>query len=211
MNKLERLTDSLPSLGADAPTLLSFKQHAALAEATSWTAMDPTLSAYLDAAEFQVDELCASPYRPRSYTYTFQNFDRLRLPFRPIIQSCSSYYSLKVPLRPVIGNPTIAWIADDGTTGTWTCGTDFSITGRTSIDPEIWFPHSFVLPVSNNTPYPYTMSFQAGGGIEASIKKLCIFEYACGYHRNPEAVGDKLSYVSQVFDANMTFLQSNFL
>lgn len=207
MNLLERVADNLTSIGDDAATLLAFKSHAGLPVDPDWTESDALLKSYLLTAERLTDELTNYPLRPRSYKYTFQSFHRFRpRPANYRILSCSSISTLKFPMRCITGTPTIDWTADDGTTGTWTAGTDFTVFGENSIDPQLSFPYSFVFPVTDNTNYPFVLHFNAGGGVDAPVARLCVFEYAAAYYRKPEMAGQRMDYVSQVFDANLTFL-----
>lgn len=214
MNLLERLPDSLVSIGLDAPTLLAFKQHAALAPDDDWTEADLLLQGYLSAAERSVDEITASPYRGRSFKYSVERMEQYTPSWRARsswFSRCNSFWSIKLPMRPVTGTPTIAWTASDGTTGTWTAGTDFTVFGSSSLTPEIIFPYDFVLPPTDGVPFPFVVTFNAGGGIDTSVGLVCIFEYAAAYYRSPESVGEKLTYVSKLFQANMDLLQASFL
>lgn len=213
MNLLELVPDELESIGEDAATLLAFKAHAGLPVDSEWTESDDLLKSYLLVAERLVDELTNYPLRPRSYTYTFQSFSWLRTvrPGNCRLLSLCPIASLKFPMRCILGTPTIDWTADDGTTGTWTAGEDFTVFGENSIVPQLSFPHSFEFPVTGNTNYPFVLHFDAGGGVDAPVAKLCTFEYAAAYYRKPEMAGQKMDYVSQVFDANLTFLTGRLL
>lgn len=206
MSLLERNADGLTSIGNDPATLLAFKYHAVLSPDPRWTEADSLLSGYLSSAERIVDEVTGSPYRSRSFTYSVEKMDR----YRPNRQ-CWPFWQICLPMRPVTGTPTIAWTAADGTTGTWTAGTDFTVYGASSLTPEIIFPYNFTLPCTVGVPYPFVVSFTAGGGIDVDIAKLLIFEYAAAYYRTPEMAGEKMSYVSKIFEANLSSLEASFL
>lgn len=221
MNLLERVADALPvSIGLDAPTLLAFKSHCGLPVDAAWTESDGLLQSYLTAAERQVDELSGMPYRLRNFTLSVEQLERYcggprqtsvsRYCFTTPVQ----FWCIKFPMRPVATSPapTISYIDDSGNSGTYTSGTDFSTIAPNSISPMAIFPYSFQPPRTATVPYPFTLSFSAGGGVpDAAIARTCIFEYAAAYYRNPEMAGKELSYVSQVFDANLTALLGSFL
>lgn len=221
MNLLERVPDSLVSIGLDASTLLAFKSHAALSVDPNWTESNALLQSYLLAAERQVDELSGLPYRSRSFTYSVEEIQtycpgKRRPDYRFCFESwhhkgVDSYWSIPLTMRPITGTPTITWAANNGTSGTWTAGIDFSVYGPTSLTPRIVFPYSFSLPATDGVPYPYVVNFTAGGGPDNAVALVCIFEYAAAYYRMPEAVGEKLSYVSRLFDSNLAFLTGSFL
>ena len=208
MNFLERQPDSLSSIGNDSPTLLAFKAFTALPTDSNWTESDVLLSALLNSAERLVDELTGCPYRLRSFTYTFNNFTTLKKSYATV-----DFIALKIPVWPVAATPlpTITWIADDATTGTWTAGTDFNTFGLNTLTPEIIFPYTFVLPSTATVPYPYVLSFAAGGGSDGDVKKLCIFELAATYYRSPEMISDRQPFISAAFQANLDHLKGSFL
>lgn len=215
MNLLERVPDALVSIGLDAPTLLAFKNHTGLPTDVSWTESDSLFQAYLLSAEKQVDDLTGMPYRVRSYNWTVEKLDQY-CPGRKhghMYGAAKSFWCLRPPMRPIAISPApaISWIDDFGNSGTYVSGTDFSTIGPTSIDPMCVFPYNFVAPSVSTVPYPFVLSFTAGGGLDATTAQICIFEYAAAYYRNPESAGKELSFVSQVFDANLTALLGSFL
>lgn len=210
MNLLERIPDGLVSIGLDAPTLLAFKSHAALPTDPDWTESDALLQSYLLSAERQVDEMSGYPYRSRSFAYTMEHlewyvpksyrrhWDRFTFPTRLV--------AFDFPMRPVTGTPTLACLDPNNVTTTYTAGVDFNVIGANSIRPHGIFTNGFILPSVYGVAYPFTLTFSAGGGIDAAIALICIFEYAAAYYRSPESAGEKLSYISQVFDANISAL-----
>ena len=218
MDLLERAVSSDTSIGCDPAVLLAFKSHAALPVDPSWTESDPLLKAYLLAAEQQVNWLTGMPYEPDQYTLTFDTFDWKRSK-----QTGSGwnvrgfpFAEKKIPMRPVAQSPepTISWTANDGTTGTWVAGTDFNIVGVNSITPKLYFPYDFVFPQTAQVPYPFVLTWSTtgvrGSGYDG-VAKICIFEYAAAYYRKPEMAGQKIDFVSQVFDANLTLLLGSML
>lgn len=211
MNLLERIPDGLVSIGLDAPTLLAFKSHAALPTDSDWTESDALLQSYLLSAERQVDELSGYPYRVRSFTYTMESLGWYVPPgglYRNVRGHIipTRLVAFDFPMRPVTGTPTLTCLDLNNVTTTYTAGVDFNVIGANSIRPHGIFTNGFVLPSVYGVAYPFTLTFSAGGGIDAAIALICIFEYAAAYYRSPESAGEKLSYISQVFDANISAL-----
>ena len=210
------------SLGTISATLLAFKSFCGLPTDASWTESDPLLGSLLSAAERLVDELSGRAHRVRSFTYTFDSLTRF-------VKSGSRYramdwqhsfwcrsnifYGLKIPTWPIAATPlpTITWLDDSANTGTYTSGTDFNTFGLNTPTPEIIFPYQFVLPSTSSVPYPFVLSFNAGGGIDTDVSQTCIFELASAYYKKPEMQTDKEPFVSMVFQANLDHLKNSFL
>jgi hypothetical protein len=222
MNFLERQPDNLKSLGTIAPTLLAFKSFCGLPTDESWTESDALLSSLLSSAERLVDELSGRAHRVRSFTYTFDSFQRFVKTgnrYRPIDWqhrfwgTSNVFYGLKIPTWPIAATPlpSITWLDDNASTGTYVSGTDFSTFGLNTPTPEIIFPYQFVVPSTGSVPYPYVLSFNAGGGIDSDVSQICIFELASAYYKKPEMQQEKEPFVSAVFQANLDHLKNSFL
>lgn len=184
--------------------MLAFKGHCGLPLFSAWTEKDILLSSYLDAAELIVDRLGGSPYRQRNFKLTLENLDHFRT-------NRMGWWGLELPMHPVLSGASLSWADDDGNTGTYVQGTDFTIFAPTSLRPQLRFPYNWQKPCTSQQPYPYVLTFMAGAGDESLPAKIAIFELGAYYYRNPEAMSDGSLPQSAVFDANISILKGSFL
>ena len=218
---LERLTDSLPSLGADAPTLLLMKNNCALPNDSSWTELDSTLSLLLDAAEEFIDWQTGTTYRPRNFRLTVRSVHESQLVSIPseitgrwYVLPVGKFCTVRLPVRPVTTAPTITWTDNLGNTGTFTLNTDFTFQGGLSLTPEITFlpvtPTSW--PETGLVPWPFVFTFSTvAGNQQPNLHKLAIVQLAAYYYRNPQAMGQDVPDMGQGFWGMLTQLKGDFL
>ena len=209
---LERLPDSLVSIGLDAPTLLAFKVYSGLPTAGIWTEGDLQLQSLLLTAELIVDGLTSCPYRVRNYRDQFASNYRPPIPpyHRLPNYSPTTFLRYHFAIRNVQSGVSI-FFNDGTTTTTYVEGTDFFVYNRTGLSPELAFVSTFVEPTYSLLPFPWTVLYSAGGGLDVEVAKTCIFELASFYYRNPEAQADANPSLGGIFQANLDYLKGSFL
>lgn len=220
---LNRLPDSLPSLGADANFLSDFKYHCNLIPNPAWTELDRTLSRYLDAAEKVIDLDYGTTYRARNFQLRIQNpiapgtwvnyaVDRLSARYYSLPASWCS--AIRLPCRFLNATPVVAYTDQDGVTGTFVEGTDFVFVGGQSLTPEItWLPSSQqTFPNLGNVPWPLTVTFSTVANTQSAPNQaLAILTLGAYFYRNPEGMGVGVEDLGSGFEALVGPLQGSFL
>ena len=223
LTKLTRLADDpgLDSLATinNGALLALLKRHCALPSDSSWTEADAMLAMYLDVAEAWVDEVTGCSYRGHAYTLDLQALSNTAISTLP--RGISSYWlglpiarfsAIRFPVFPVtVPLTSFGWTDNDGTTGTFTEGTDFVVEGALTRAPELIMLPNVEWPETGLVPYPFRISFQAGSSSRPELQKMAILQYASYLYRNPEGMGQEVPNMGQAFWGIISLLSGTYL